>query len=531
MLAGTIYYPLTIANDYTPMPIPEQKHGETDSAMEQSLPKRNCSIKDTMETVENEGPELFHLLEWSRKILCIKCSLAAQEKCDALRDKFIASGSFDDRDNFKNFFPVSDEDLKRLNETDFNQLCQWIPFFRGHQWKLFELPTDPMLELFDTVKEIVIRPEKSFSFTGKWDYAIWLNRPSRRYSVQDTREYLRDADSASFRVFELARGILCPHCFASAKTRRAALKQQFWLSGETQDAIQLIDFHPLSDEQLRELIQTDFDQLYQWMLTFDAHQWNIFTLPDLQRIDFTKLIKAYDEQTKNTIVPLISTKFYRRSMNDYVTLLSSLNGENLTVLFPFFEREHLQMLTPEQIDTIDSEKIANINRQHGLKLSVAQINFALDNVKLLPSLNGENLTAIFFFFGRKHLQMLTPEQIDTIDFEKIVKNIRQHGLKLSADQSNFVLDNVKLLSSLNGENLTILFPFFERKHLQMLTPEQIDTIDFEKIANNCQQNGLKLSADQSNFALVNTQFRMRKVTEEPKTRLPGDGTAQKSVEK
>jgi len=185
------------------------------------------------------------------------------------------------------------------------------------------------------------------------------------------------------RIIKLAKDILCPQCLKSAKGRQVALMKQFLDSGDLADEYHYENFHPLTDEQITHLIRTDIEQLYQWMPTFVHHQWSLFTLADLLRIDFTKLRQIPHEQIKLRVGYI----FNFLECTAVKKLLLDLKGDNLTVLFPFLEREHLQILTPEQIDTIDFEKIAKNIRQLGLKLSADQSNFALVSTRFRMSLH------------------------------------------------------------------------------------------------------------------------------------------------
>jgi len=316
---------------------------------------------------------------------------------------------------------------------------------------------------------------------GKADMAIPA-KPiiphSRFWSVGFTNQMIQEQTLEQLRVFELAKGILCSQCLESAKARQAALKQQFRLSGSLTDEERFTKFHPLTDEQITDLIRADFERLYQWMPTFAGHQWRLFTQADVQRIDFTKLMQTPEEQIKimvGRIFDILESTLGKER-------LLGLKGDNLTVLFPFFKRAHFVALTPEQVNTVDFKK-AVISQCIFRELFDGSIwgNKAWER---LQGLSEDNLTVLLKrfpgYFDRTLTYCLTIKQISKIDFTKA--NIDQElftqifgpfparlGLKHPEPEPEVYAERLKAVSP---QNLLPLIQFLTPWHREHLSAEQ-----------------------------------------------------------
>jgi len=266
----------------------------------------------------------------------------------------------------------------------------------------------------------------------------------------------------------------------------------------------------LTNEQIVALIQKkdqkDFDQLYPSMSSFEYPQWKLFTLPDLQRIDFTKLFKACDQQTEKIFGHIFSSQSRSSSLSDEdrKALLQGLNGDDLTLLLPFFNWHHFKFIG-KQIGTIDFAKAGIKDWQafdtiFGQGSTLYHKTEEAHEIQNLKNLTGKNLTDLLHrfpmefpldgypkFFHRNHIDRLTKEQIAAINFTTL--NINQEtfecffgsGYARSSEGSDQPKGINERLPKINITNLLPLLKFFNQFNWQLLSPEQLEAIGKEKL--------------------------------------------------
>jgi len=220
------------------------------------------------------------------------------------------------------------------------------------------------------------------------------------------------------------------------------------------------------------------------MPTFVHHQWSLFTLADLLRIDFTKLRQIPHEQIKLRVGYI----FNFLECTAVKKLLLDLKGDNLTVLFPFLEREHLQILTPEQIDTIDFTKIMKENDRGSQNIwhhIAGREQSEKDKKAFFQSLNSDNVQALAPFFDKYAFDELSVEQIAHVDFTKCNMNGWMFSEIFSTGPSSskqFAPDNFdKRILHIKGPSLMHLLQFFNEFNWGQLNNEQWASIQADQL--------------------------------------------------
>jgi len=166
--------------------------------------------------------------------------------------------------------------------------------------------------------------------------------------------------------------------------------------------------------------------------------------------------------------------------------LNGLDQKNLNALQPFFDREHGEVLTPGQtagINFVEAFKTEDPRRNAICFIFFGgAILFSEEHIK---KIKGPNLTVLVPFFYQRQTDVLTPEQIAEIDFEKIVttKDLNKSPKEIFTNlfvecKAEQIKDRLKQLKVNQSPALS---PFLLPGHIQLLNEKAIGAIDFTKV--------------------------------------------------
>ncbi len=200
-------------------------------------------------------------------------------------------------------------------------------------------------------------------------------QPNWKYSADNTSKSIiatRTLSRKSQVISVIAWAILCAITVGLYSQAKSELKDrwkgkeivQFQLSHPNNANIEELyqnlinDCHliaKLNEKQIKKYLNSDkkepFDQLYICMPNFGCSQWSLFQPKDIQRIDFAKLIPIAQKQNVEPKL-LIYTIFGCSKFSDLpaenIAKLQQLSEANLRLLYPHFEKEHINALTEKQ---------------------------------------------------------------------------------------------------------------------------------------------------------------------------------------
>ncbi len=241
---------------------------------------------------------------------------------------------------------------------------------------------------------------------------------------------------------------------------------------------------PKVEERIKNLKGTNLNILVKF---FREEHVKFLSSEQISEIDFTKdLFEAF---FPNRWEPLSSER---------ISHLNKLKEKKLNVLVKFFNQGHAKALKPEQVAEMDfAEVLKGMERLDSWSLFWVFFGGGGDGLPLteeekgrLNQLNKKNLNALVEFFGPEHANALHLEKIEEIDFTELLKDISRDRTNslferlfgVGGDsQASLSKEQIDRLHHLKGKNLKVLVQFFDRSHVNALTPEQIGEITLTDI--------------------------------------------------
>lgn len=208
-------------------------------------------------------------------------------------------------------------------------------------------------------------------------------------------------------------------------------------------------------------------------------------------INFQEALKEKNLQQKKE---LVGRFFFRNQfgiISDNVgAALASLNGESLTAIIEYLDKDCAAWITPKQIATIHFKEVLKEKTPEECEQIFAKLFCSLllnkqtkkDEMRF-NALRGENLVVFMKFIKRKQL-FVDPDTIPSIDFEPLLKERPMDSseilLFLFGDGENSDSAQQVRLGKLNQPQVKALASFFNDGHLKHLQEDLIKVVTANK---------------------------------------------------
>lgn len=228
-----------------------------------------------------------------------------------------------------------------------------------------------------------------------------------------------------------------------------------------------------SDEREKQLIpQLSVEQLYALSEYFSLVHWEYLTLEQIKKFDFKRI-----ELSK----PMVNAIFSPDDDSDdkEKQLIPQLSVDQLYTVCNFFEEYHWAFLTPDQVKQIDFKQVTLSKK---VVKAIFSPDVASDEreAQLIPLLSPEKIYVLSDYFDADHWQYLTPEQIKQLDFRRITLTNERVDDIFSPEETDDEREKT-VIPELSLEQLDVLRSYFDERYWDYLTPDQIKRFDFKSI--------------------------------------------------
>ncbi len=248
--------------------------------------------------------------------------------------------------------------------------------------------------------------------------------------------------------------------------------------------------YSLSEANIKRVQALKGEELNIVLKFFRTYHTNALLPDQIPTIDFKKAMEGLEYYKKRDLLQFLFGD--RHGISDsQKERAQKLKGGDLNILLGLFDDKTADSISPDQIPTIDFKK-AMEGLEYSKKRDLLQYLFGdrhgiSDSQKeRAQKLKGEDLNILLGLFDYKSADSISPAQIPTIDFKKVIEGLDYSKKKdlfryLFGDHNNDISESQKeRAQKLKGEDLNILLGLFDYKSADSLSPDQIPTVDFKK---------------------------------------------------
>lgn len=239
---------------------------------------------------------------------------------------------------------------------------------------------------------------------------------------------------------------------------------------------------PLHLESFKKL---SFDKIKYICRFFSYYDWTQLEDKQIEEFDFAQI----DAEDRPEIIQAFFAQFLKLKETKILSekAFNKLSFDQLKYLFEYFQNEHWNALTAEQILQFDFSELAKFAPENCDMIGTffshvfgTKNHVHVKNNQILKKLSKDQIKYFYPYFTSIYWEELTPKQIEEFDFSQV--NV-EHLSEITKEFFNNVFyfkgkrSNEESLKKLSFDQLKFICEFFKGEHWLELTPEQLLQFD------------------------------------------------------